>query len=136
MAPRAAARGLTIGYDVDSGLPHVLADERAFKQIVLNLLSNAVKFTPERGHIAVAFHRAAEGGTLLKVEDSGPGHSAGKAREPLQAVQPDRQSLRTPGRRHRPRPRPGEGARRAAWRALLDREARWAAARWFSFTFR
>ncbi|MEJ0026042.1 MAG: ATP-binding protein [Rhizomicrobium sp.] len=73
MAPRAAARGQTIGYDVDSGLPHVLADERAFKQIVLNLLSNAVKFTPERGRITVAFRRAAEGGTLLKVEDSGPG---------------------------------------------------------------
>ncbi|MEI9989377.1 MAG: ATP-binding protein [Rhizomicrobium sp.] len=73
MAPRAAARGQTIAYDVDGALPRVLADERAFKQIVLNLLSNAVKFTPERGRIAVAACCAAEGGVLIKVEDNGPG---------------------------------------------------------------
>jgi len=73
VAPRAQARGHVVAYDVDSALPRVLADERAFKQIVLNLLSNAVKFTPDRGQIAVTFRRAAEGGLLLKVEDNGPG---------------------------------------------------------------
>ena len=73
VAPRALARGHVIDYEVDSALPRVLADERAFKQIVLNLLSNAVKFTPDRGRIAVTFRRAVEGGLLLKVEDNGPG---------------------------------------------------------------
>ena len=73
MAPRASARGQTVVYDVDPDLPSVIADERAFKQIVFNLVSNAVKFTPEQGDIAVSFRCAADGGMLLKVQDDGLG---------------------------------------------------------------
>ncbi len=53
--------------------PLVLADERAFRQMLLNLLSNAVKFTPEGGHIDVACSGIAGGGLDVAVTDTGPG---------------------------------------------------------------
>ena len=72
MAPRARARRQTVRYIVDPGLPALLADERAFKQIALNLISNAVKFTQERGRITVSCRRAGAG-VVLEVSDNGPG---------------------------------------------------------------
>ncbi|MBL8779720.1 MAG: HAMP domain-containing histidine kinase [Alphaproteobacteria bacterium] len=55
--------------------PHVrlVADERAFKQVLLNLLSNAVKFSPPGGKIMISCARQLEGGTCLTVSDDGPG---------------------------------------------------------------
>jgi two-component system cell cycle sensor histidine kinase PleC len=72
LGPRALARRQTLTTEMASDLPLVMADERAFRQIVLNLLSNAVKFTPEGGHIRLAA-RADGDGLLLQVEDDGPG---------------------------------------------------------------
>jgi two-component system cell cycle sensor histidine kinase PleC len=73
MAPRARARRQTMRYVVEPGLPALLADERAVKQIALNLISNAVKFTPEKGRIEVSCRRASEGGIVIEVSDNGPG---------------------------------------------------------------
>jgi PAS domain S-box-containing protein len=50
----------------------LLADERAFKQILLNLLSNALKFTPAGGEVRVAVE-ARPGGITLIVSDTGKG---------------------------------------------------------------
>jgi two-component system cell cycle sensor histidine kinase PleC len=72
LGPRAAARGQSLSAEMAPGLPLVMADERAFRQIVLNLLSNAVKFTPQGGTIVVAA-RPDSDGLLLQVEDDGPG---------------------------------------------------------------
>ncbi|MGH7123856.1 MAG: ATP-binding protein, partial [Stellaceae bacterium] len=55
------------------GLPQLLADERAVKQIILNLLSNAVKFTPEGGRVAVAAERRDDGSLAVSVDDTGIG---------------------------------------------------------------
>jgi two-component system cell cycle sensor histidine kinase PleC len=73
IAPRARARRQILRYNVEPGLPSLLADERAFKQIALNLISNAVKFTPEKGRVDVSCRRAEDGGILFEVSDNGPG---------------------------------------------------------------
>lgn len=78
MAIRAGEKALTITYSVAPELCEIIADERAFRQILLNLLSNAVKFTPQGGHIAVECKAADEGGTLVSVTDNGPGIPADK----------------------------------------------------------
>jgi two-component system cell cycle sensor histidine kinase PleC len=54
-------------------MPLVMADERAFRQMLLNLLSNAVKFTPEGGHIIVSCTGLSGGGLNVAVKDDGPG---------------------------------------------------------------
>jgi cell cycle sensor histidine kinase DivJ len=57
-----------------AGLPELVADKRACKQILLNLLSNAVKFTPAGGRVTIAAR--AEGNSLLiSVSDTGIGVS-------------------------------------------------------------
>jgi two-component system cell cycle sensor histidine kinase PleC len=78
MAIRAREKSLAVSYSVSPDLCEIVADERAFRQIILNLLSNAVKFTPQGGHIAVDCVRADDGGTLVSVADNGPGIPAGK----------------------------------------------------------
>jgi cell cycle sensor histidine kinase DivJ len=67
--------GVALGVRIEPGLPPLVADRRACKQILLNLLSNAVKFTPSGGRVLLDVRR--EGETLvLRVEDSGIGISA------------------------------------------------------------
>ena len=73
MLPRARARNQSIRHTVAPGVPLVVADERALRQILLNLLSNAVKFTPEGGRIEIACHPSPNGGVTLSVSDNGPG---------------------------------------------------------------
>ena len=50
----------------------VMADARAFKQILVNLLGNAVKFTPNGGQIDLLAH-IEDGALLVQVKDSGVG---------------------------------------------------------------
>ena len=59
--------------DVPRDLPHVYADERAVKQMLLNLLSNAVKFTPEGGRVAVGAELQSDGSLAVSVDDTGIG---------------------------------------------------------------
>jgi len=72
ISQRAGDRRQSIEVSVD---PHarLVADERAFKQILLNLLSNAVKFSPEGSKIAVSCVSQPGGITRLTVADEGPG---------------------------------------------------------------
>jgi two-component system cell cycle sensor histidine kinase PleC len=72
MMPRARARAQKIVTFGEPGMPWVVADERAVKQILLNLVSNAIKFTPEGGRIEIACRRK-DDGVLLCVRDNGPG---------------------------------------------------------------
>ena len=70
-ADQAAARGLTLTTSASEDLK-LLADERAFRQIVGNLLSNAIKFTPGGGRIAVRLTLVDEG-VMLSIRDTGCG---------------------------------------------------------------
>jgi cell cycle sensor histidine kinase DivJ len=55
-----------------SGLPDIVADKRAFKQIMLNLLSNAIKFSNRGGQITVV-SRVEGARFMVSVEDNGIG---------------------------------------------------------------
>ena len=59
--------------DLDAALPPIYGDRRALKQVLLNLLSNAVKFTPAGGTVTLAAARAANGGIVIRVIDTGIG---------------------------------------------------------------
>jgi two-component system, cell cycle sensor histidine kinase DivJ len=66
--------GLELRVEVLQILPEVVADQRAFKQILINLLSNAIKFT-ERGHVKLSAAVEAQE-LVIRIEDTGVGISA------------------------------------------------------------
>jgi cell cycle sensor histidine kinase DivJ len=74
LALKAHEAGLDLVTRLAPDLPEIVADKRAFKQILLNLLSNAVKFTGHGGRITVS---AEVDATVLRVtvEDTGVGIS-------------------------------------------------------------
>ena len=76
-------------------LPEIMADKRAFKQILLNLISNAVKFTDRGGRVTVsATVEAAD--ILIAVEDTGVGISDDDLPRIGRAVLPGARRLRSP----------------------------------------
>ncbi len=74
LALKAREAGLDLVTRLAPDLPDIVADKRAFKQILLNLLSNAVKFTDQGGRITIS---ADVDATVLRlaVEDTGVGIS-------------------------------------------------------------
>jgi two-component system sensor histidine kinase/response regulator len=72
--PLAAAKEQQLVVTLPPQPPLVLADAAALRQVLDNLLSNAVKFSPAGGRIALTV-TTSDDGTLLTVEDSGPGFS-------------------------------------------------------------
>ena len=72
VADRAQKGELKIVSDLPSDLPHLLADPRMIKQILLNLLSNAIKFTPTGGTVSLRA-KVEETGFVFSVSDTGIG---------------------------------------------------------------
>jgi cell cycle sensor histidine kinase DivJ len=69
---KARDAGVEIKTRIALDLPELVADRRAFNQILINLISNAVKFTPRDGRVTVGVQ--CEGAKLaLVVEDTGVG---------------------------------------------------------------
>jgi two-component system cell cycle sensor histidine kinase PleC len=73
MAGRAQAGQVALLADMPADCPHVRADDRALKQMLLNLISNAVKFTPSEGTITVGAHLQHDGSFAISVTDDGMG---------------------------------------------------------------
>ncbi len=73
ISEKAASKRIKLIVEADAGLPHIHADKRKIRQILLNLLSNAVKFTPEEGSITMQAKIERNGGILLSVTDTGIG---------------------------------------------------------------
>jgi signal transduction histidine kinase len=74
---RAREADVRIDFAPHPGQPHLLADARRVKQMLLNLLSNAVKFTPARGQVTVTT-RIDSSGIDITVADTGIGIAAEK----------------------------------------------------------
>ena len=74
MSPAAEKRSLTLSIDVAPGMPELLADKRACKQMLLNLLSNAIKFSDPGGSVR-ASAQAFKGAVEFSVADDGIGIS-------------------------------------------------------------
>jgi two-component system cell cycle sensor histidine kinase PleC len=72
-APAADQTSLTLTASVQPRLPHIYADERGVRQIMVNLLSNAIKFTQAGGTIDVFARVMPDGGVSFGVADSGAG---------------------------------------------------------------
>jgi len=96
LALKARESGLDLVTRLDADLPEIVADKRAFKQVIINLLSNAVKFTNAGGKVVVS---AAMDGTVLRVavEDTGVGISSSDL---LKIGNPFFQARTTYDRRH------------------------------------
>jgi cell cycle sensor histidine kinase DivJ len=75
MALKASDAGLELIVRNAGELPEIVADKRAFRQIMLNLLSNAIKFTKPGGQITVSC-RVENRRLCLFVEDNGIGIGA------------------------------------------------------------
>ena len=72
LALKAQEAGVALKVRLPGELPEVVADRRAFNQILINLISNAIKFTPRDGTVTVG--AVCEAGKLvLTVEDTGVG---------------------------------------------------------------
>jgi cell cycle sensor histidine kinase DivJ len=75
LALKASEAGIELIVRNADDLPDVIADKRAFRQIMLNLLSNAIKFTKPGGRITVT-SRVENMRLHVCVEDNGIGISA------------------------------------------------------------
>jgi len=73
IADTAGSSQVACSLEADADLPAILGDPAKLRRILTNLLSNAVKFTPPGGRVGLTVVRAASGGVLLRVEDSGIG---------------------------------------------------------------
>ncbi len=72
LALKAQEAGVELKTRITHGLPELMADRRAFSQILINLVSNAIKFTPRGGSVAIGAR--CEGAMLaVTVEDTGVG---------------------------------------------------------------
>jgi PAS domain S-box-containing protein len=90
MGERIAAADLRLFTDVPADMPHLLADARLVRQMLLNLLSNSIKFTPAGGSIMARATIEANGGVAIAVRDTGIGidpANFGKVMQPFGQVE-------------------------------------------------
>jgi two-component system cell cycle sensor histidine kinase PleC len=73
VAVRARTRGLRLVRNIEPGLPCIIVDARATRQIALNLLTNAIKFSEHGGTVELFARSAADGGLTFGVRDEGVG---------------------------------------------------------------
>ncbi|PNG27553.1 ATP-binding protein [Methylocella silvestris] len=84
MQPQASSARVVIRLSLAPQLPHIFADERSVRQIVLNLLSNAIKFTQSGGQVIVSTALNDENCAALRIRDTGVGMSEGDLEVALQ----------------------------------------------------
>src|SRR5262249_10188697 len=70
---KARQKEISVKEILEDGLPKIIIDEQAMRQVVLNLVSNALKFTPQGGEVMVKVGRTKSGGQYISVRDDGPG---------------------------------------------------------------
>ncbi|WP_404382764.1 ATP-binding protein [Caenispirillum salinarum] len=78
-------RGVHVSADIPPGLPPVLVDPRAGKQMLVNLLSNALRFTDPDGRVEVRARAAGPEHVALTVRDTGIGMTPDQLEQALEA---------------------------------------------------
>ena len=76
------------------GLPRVVADQRAMRQVMQNLLSNAIKYTDAGGQVIVSALVEPSGALVLRLKDTGIGMSQVELKQALMPFM----RVETPGR--------------------------------------
>lgn len=69
----ARERKITLTLDTAENAPPLVADRRAFHQMIDHVLSNALKFTPPGGTVLVAVNPTPDGGLGVMIADTGSG---------------------------------------------------------------
>ncbi len=68
---QAAARDIDLGFELDKAI--VDGDRFLLRDLVDNLVDNALRYSPRGGRATVSCGALAGGGSMLRVEDNGPG---------------------------------------------------------------
>ena len=93
MQPQAARERVIMRSNLAERMPHVVADERSIKQVVLNLLSNACKFNQPGGQVIVSTALSDNDEAVIRVRDTGIGMSEKDiegAMQPFRQMSPTR----------------------------------------------
>ena len=67
------SRKIVINTDIPSDLPHVYADQRRMRQVLLNLIENALKYSEDGGKISITMLHRTDQWVEISVSDRGPG---------------------------------------------------------------
>jgi len=70
---KARQKNIKVSEHFEEGMPKIVVDEQAIRQVTLNLLANALKFTPAGGEVVLKVGRTQAGGQYISVRDNGPG---------------------------------------------------------------
>lgn len=80
MGDRAEAANVTLNVQMDENLPHIMADQRLLRQIMINLIANAVKFSPPGQKVDIHARLQGSKGLVIDVSDAGCGIPEDKLR--------------------------------------------------------
>ena len=80
MNDRAQSAQVSLHTDIPAGLPHMKADQRLLRQILINLVSNAVKFSPPGAEVRIGARMMLDHSVQIEVSDRGPGIPEDKLR--------------------------------------------------------
>jgi PAS domain S-box-containing protein len=80
----ASRSGVILRKVVPPGLPRIVADLRAMRQVLLNILSNAIKYTDAGGQVIVSALMDASGEVVLRVSDTGIGMNDAQMKDALE----------------------------------------------------
>ncbi|MEZ5833792.1 MAG: PAS domain-containing sensor histidine kinase [Dongiaceae bacterium] len=84
MRPMVERRGLALHVSGMAPDPHLTADRRRAKQMILNLLSNAIKFTPGGGRVELTARRLDDQRIAVAISDTGVGMTESQIKLALQ----------------------------------------------------
>ena len=72
LSPHAESKRITLNFELDPDLPHILADEDRSVQVLTNLTGNALQYTPEGGRVSLSAKRL-KGEVQISILDTGIG---------------------------------------------------------------
>lgn len=94
---RAQGQKVDLQNHITNDLPHLLADGRAIRQILINLLTNAVKFSPVNSTVSLHAIVDQDGGLLISIKDQGPGIAPDEIHLILESFSQGTEGIARPG---------------------------------------